>query len=115
MHQKKTKTKTKKKKRTGEFFDASRRVHSNRSNTFYGMMFLFPTYWDFLLTDRHISKIGGHSLPSSMKYYRLSLTQSKEEKIRKQLNILNFSTIEVSQNESSFSPLQRTPSETRSF
>ena len=50
-----------------------------------------------------------------MKYYRLSLTQSKEGKIRKQLNILNFSTIEVSQNESSFSPLQRTPSETRSF
>lgn len=48
-----------------------------------------------------------------MKYYCLSLTQSKEGKIRKQLNILNFSTIEVSQNESSFSPLQCTPSETQ--
>ena len=52
-------------------------------------------------------------MPSTMKYYRLSLTQSKEGKIRKQLNILNFSTIEVSQNESSFSPLQCTPSETK--
>ena len=33
------------------FFYASRRVNKNRSSTFYGMMFLFYTNWDFFTTD----------------------------------------------------------------
>ena len=61
MHKKK-----KKKKKTNEweqqkrrgFFDALQWVNKNPSSTFHGLMFLFETNWDFLLTDRHILKIG---------------------------------------------------------
>ena len=61
MHKKK-----KKKKKTNEreqqkprgVFDALQWVNKNPSSTFHGLKFLFETNWDFLLTDRHILKIG---------------------------------------------------------
>ena len=60
MHKKKKKKKptSESSKNEGVFFDALQWVNKNPSSTFHGLMFLFERNWDFLLTDRHILKIG---------------------------------------------------------